>query len=84
MKVRTIEELHDKNVGHKKFAKVVDIAIANGHQISEIKEYNEKFNFVMDNNYLEYDKHYKASAKSFVEYCEQIIAQRRKLFPDIN
>ena len=41
MKTRTIEEIHDKEIGHKKFAWFVDTAIEDGHKITEIKEYNE-------------------------------------------
>ena len=79
MKNRTIEELHDKEIGHKKFAKVVDIMIERGHQVTDIREGYEKFKFTMDNNFLEYDKNYKASAKSFVEYCEKLAEQQRHI-----
>ena len=42
MKNRTIEEIHDKEIGHKKFAWFVDTAIKDGHKITQIKEYNGK------------------------------------------
>ena len=47
MKNRTIEDIHDKEIGHKKFAWFVDTAIEDGHKITQIKEYNEKFKFKM-------------------------------------
>ena len=45
MKNRTIEDIHDKYIGHKRFSKFVDLAIENGHTIANIKEFNEKNNF---------------------------------------
>lgn len=79
MKVRTIEELHDKKIGHKKFAKIVDILIEKEHSITDIKEYNEKFKFKVDGIDLEYQKDWKASAKAFAEYVISTIDREKIL-----
>lgn len=69
MKTRTIEEIHDKYVGHRKFAWFVDTAIDNGYTIKDIKEYNEKFKFRMNGWTLEFNKSPKVSAKWQYELC---------------
>lgn len=72
MKIRTIEELHDREIGHRKFAKVVDLLIVN-HKITDIKEYNEKFKFKVDDYEFEYSKNWKSSAKKYVNYLERLL-----------
>ena len=79
MKTRTIEEIHDKYVGHKKFAWFVDTAIEKGYKITEIKEYNEKFKFKMNGWPLEFDKMPQLSVKWQLETCEMLVAQHEKL-----
>lgn len=79
MKTRTIEELHDKDIGHRKFAKIVDGLIANHHEISDIKEFNEKFKFKIDGEELQFMKSWKSSAEQFVNYVEQTLELQKQL-----
>lgn len=74
MKTRTIEELHDKHYGHRKFAKVCDLLIADGHEISNIKEYYVKFTFELDGYFMTYDKEWKISAKKITKYILDTLA----------
>ena len=73
MKKRTLEELHDKEIGHRKFAKVCDLLIEQGYKITEIKEYYEKFVFYVDDMRFEYSKNWKSSSKEFVAYVLDMI-----------
>lgn len=73
MKKRTLEELHDSEIGHRKFAKVCDLLIEQGYSISDIKEYYEKFVFVVDDKRFEYPKEWKSSSKAFVDYVLDMI-----------
>ena len=59
LKNRTIEELHDKYVGHRKFAKVCDLLIKKGYSVTEIKEYNEQFKFKVNDYDFTYRKEWK-------------------------
>lgn len=83
MKIRTIEELHDPHIGHRKFAKVCDLLLEKGYTPFNIKEYNEKFKFELNGLPFEYSKYWKASAEQFVKYlidtynCELEIMKRR-------
>ena len=79
MKNRTIEEIHDKYIGHKKFAWFVDTAMEDGHTITGIKEYNEKFKFKMDGVLLEFDKMPSLSVKWQLEQCYLILDYHKKL-----
>lgn len=79
MKIRTIEDLHDKEVGHKKFAKVCDLLIESGHTLSNIKEFYEKFTFDLDNYYFEYSKEWKASAKEMADYLIKLVEMKKEL-----
>lgn len=79
MKNRTIEEIHDKEIGHKKFAWFVDTAIEKGYTIKNIREYNEKFKFEMNGWPLEFDKRPNLSVKWQLETCEMLVAQHEKL-----
>ena len=79
MKNRTIEEIHDKYVGHKKFAWFVDTAIEKGYTIENIREFNEKFKFEMNGYPLEFDKSPKTDKKWQLEQCEMLVAYHEKL-----
>ncbi len=79
MKNRTIEEIHDKWVGHKKFAWFVDTAIEDGHKITQIKEYNEKFKFKLDGYPMEFDKMPDISKKWQLDVCYQLLEYHKKL-----
>lgn len=71
MKLRDIKDLHDKEIGHKKFAKVCDLLLEKGYQITEIKEYYEFFKFKLNNIQYWYYKDWKPSAQKFVEETER-------------
>lgn len=73
MKKRTIHELHDKEIGNRKFAKVCDLLIADGHTVENIKEYYEKFKFDVDGFRFEYSKDWKKSSKVYVDYLLDIL-----------
>ena len=79
MKKRTIEEIHDPEVGHKKFAWFVDEATDRGYKITNIREYNEKFKFEMDGHPLEFDKMPDLSVRWQLEQCENILKLKRKI-----
>lgn len=79
MKVRTIEEVHDKEIGHKKFAWFVDKAMEDGHKITKIREYNEKFKFEIDGYPLEFDKMPSLSVKWQLEQCYLLLDYHNKL-----
>ena len=79
MKRRTIEEVHDEEIGHKKFAWFIDTAIKKGYKITNIREYNEKFKFDMNDWPLEFDKTPNLSVKWQLEVCEQLVTYREKL-----
>ena len=79
MKKRTLEELHDKEIGHRKFAKVCDLLIEQGHKITEIKEYYEKFDFYVDDMRFEYSKNWKSTAKGFVAYILDMIQTNKEI-----
>lgn len=79
MKQRTISDLHDKDIGHKKFAKICDLLIEKGHKVENIKEYYEKFKFEIDDYPFEYDKNWKASANDYVTYCLQMLDLKKRI-----
>lgn len=79
MKERTIEELHDKEIGHRKFAKVCDLLIQKGYRITNIKEFNEKFKFEVDGYLMEYSKEWKSSSEEFVHYLIHILNMKKDL-----
>ena len=79
MKVRTIADIHDKEIGHKKFAWFIDTALEEGHTIGQIKEYNEKYKFVMDGYHLEFDKMPNLSVKWQYELCCDLIKLHKKV-----
>ena len=72
MKNRTIEEIHDKEIGHSKFARFLDMAMAKGYNVTNIKEYNEKFKFQFNGYPMEFDKSPKANGKWQFEQCERL------------
>ena len=79
MKKRTIEEIHDKYIGHKKFAWFVDTAIEKGHTITDIREFNEKFKFKFNGIPMEFDKMPELSVKWQFEQCELLYNYHQKL-----
>ena len=79
MQVRTIEDLHDKHIGHKKFAKIVDILEADGYPVKNIREFNEKFKFTIDKEIFEYSKDWKASAYEIEQYIINILKMKKSL-----
>ena len=79
MKNRTIEDIHGKDIGHKKFAWFVDTAIGDGHTITQIKEYNEKFKFKMDGYPMEFSELPTISVKWQLETCYQLLDYHKKL-----
>lgn len=79
MKKRTIEELHDKYIGHRKFAAIVDGLIERGYNITDIKEYNEQFKFKANGHEYHYRKEWKSSAKEFVNYFDNVYQTAEEL-----
>lgn len=79
MKHRTIKELHDKYIGHRKFAKVCDTLINNGYEITDIREYNEQFKFKIDGYEQIYNKEWKGTSEEFVYYLLNILEMRKML-----
>ena len=79
MKNRTIEELHDKDIGHRKFAKVCDLLIEKNHTVTNIKEFNEKFKFEVDGFLMEYSKDWKSSSEEFVHQLLIILNMKKDL-----
>lgn len=79
MKQRTIEDLHNKDYGHKKFARVCDLLVEQNHKVENIKEYNEHFKFTIAGYEFQYLKEWKASAKDFVEYLNKLLDMKLKI-----
>ncbi len=79
MKNRTIEELHDKHVGHKKFAKICDLLTQEGYVITDIREYNKFFKFKVNNKEYQYRKEWKSSAKDFAKYFINVFKTQEDL-----
>jgi len=79
MKTRTIEELHDKDIGHRKMAKTVDYLVANGYEVTDIKEYNEQFKFKVNGHQFWYRKEWKSTAKEFAIYCINILKTEEEM-----
>lgn len=79
MKVRTIEELHDPRIGHRRFAAVVDGLVANGHKVTDIKEYNEHFKYKVDGYQLQFRKDWKSTAKNFIKYVEDLLLMKNEI-----
>ena len=73
MKTRTIEDIHDEEIGHKEFSWFVDATIKDGHMITNIEEYNEKFKFKMDGYPTEFGKLPYAHKKAQLETCYRIL-----------
>ena len=78
MQVRTVEDLHDKHIGHRRFAKVVDELLARGHEVKDIKEYYETFKFQVDGYSLQYDKETK-DTKWYVEQVERLLLDFKRI-----
>ena len=79
VKNRTLEEIHDKKIGHSKFAWFCDQALANGYEITQIKEFYEKFKFRMNGYLVEFDKNPKANAKWQYDQCVKLIDYYKQL-----
>lgn len=79
MKQRTIQDLHNKEIGNRKFAKVCDLLIADGHTVENIKEYYEKYKFVLDGYPFEYSKDWKVSAEEFKKFILNILNMKKTL-----
>ena len=84
MKLRTIEELHDKHIGHKKFAKICDLLVEKGYKVENIKEYYEQFKFDVDGYWFTYSKDWKSSAKDFVDYLVNILNMKKLMAKEPN
>lgn len=78
-KERTIEELHDREIGHRKFAKVCDMLIGQSHEVTNIVEYYEKFKFDVDGFWFTYDKAWKSSSKDYVEYLLNMLNTKKHI-----
>lgn len=79
MKNRTIEDIHDKEIGNKKFAWFVDTVIKEGHTITKIKEFNERFKFELDGYPMSFDKVPSINAKWQLEQCYKLLSYYEKL-----
>lgn len=78
MKVRTISEVKSKELGHKRFANFIRLAESDGYDITDIREYNEKFKFKMNNHDIEYSKNCK-NAKQHYEFIKELIKKMEEL-----
>ena len=78
-KNRTINELHDSKIGHRKFAKICDILVSYGYNVEDIKEYYEKFKFSVDGFECEYQKQWKSSAKAMADYFKNLIETKKQI-----
>lgn len=79
MKRRTIEEVHDRDIGHRKFAKFIDMAIAEGYKITNIRETNVMFKFDMDGYQMDFDKDMSIETKYQFEFCKMNLKTQKKL-----
>ena len=79
MKKRTIEDLHDRHYGHKKFANICDELIKRGYEITDIKEYNEQFKFKCNGYEFAFRKEWKSSVKDFVNYFINVFNTQMEL-----
>lgn len=74
MQNRTITDLHDKEIGHPKFAKAVGWLVKHGHVVTDIKEYYEKFIYKVDGIRLEYDKqNWKSTSEKYAIYVHNLL-----------
>lgn len=76
---RTIKDLHDSKIGHRKFAKICDILVEKGHKVENIKEFYEKFRFDVDGFWFEYRKEWKSTSKDFVEYLLNMLDMKKRM-----
>ena len=84
MQKRTVEDLHDKNYGHRKMAKIVDLLLAQNYKVTEIKEFNEQFKFRVNGHLFWYRKEWKSSAKDFAIYIINILKTEESLLKHDN
>lgn len=78
MQKRTIEDIYNKEIGHKKFAIFLTTCKEKNIVVSEIKEYNEKFKFKADGYYFEYQKDTK-NVKGIFNMFVSCLEIRKKL-----
>ena len=83
MQKRTIKDLHNKQIGHHKFAKVCDILVEQGHKVENIKEFYEKFKFDVDGFWFEYHKNWKASSKEFVDFLLNMLKAKKTIAKEL-
>ena len=76
---RTLNDLHEKEIGNRKFAKVCDLLVEQGHNVENIVEYYEKYRFDVDGFWFEYSKQWKATSKEFVEYLLNILEHKKMM-----
>lgn len=79
MQKRTLEDLHDRDIGHRKFAKVCDLLTQKGYKITNIKEYYEKFTYFVNDTPSSYDKAWKGTAESYVDWVELALSYSKRL-----
>lgn len=79
MKRRTIEDVHDSKIGHNKFAKFVDEFIANGFEITDIKEFQTKYKFLLNGYPLEFDKNPIVSVWWQYNQCKNLYEMYMKI-----
>ena len=75
IKERTIEDLHDKYIGHKQFAKVVDIIVEKGYEVTDIKESGSTFQFKINGYPFRILKEWKSNkewANFLINHYEQM------------
>lgn len=59
MKVRTIEDIFDKEIGNRKFANFIKLANADNVEISDIQETYEYYKFKFNGVTVDFDKRTK-------------------------
>lgn len=79
VKERTLQDIHDKEIGHSKFAWFCDLAKDNGYEITQIKEYYEKFKFRMNGYLMEFNKSTRINAKWQYDQCIKLIEYYKEL-----
>lgn len=79
VKERTLQDVHDKEYGHSKFALFCDYAKKNGYEITQIKEYQTKFKFRMNGYLVEFDKNPKLNYINQYKMCVECIAYHKQI-----
>ena len=76
-KERTIQELHTKEFGNRKFAKIIDLLIEQGYEVSNIIEFYETYRFDVDGYWFQYQKTWKSTAQSYVDYLLEMLRMKK-------